>query len=99
MTLVHDPRVARRRREAKNATFLLPLDLLRQVDAAVSAGASPNKTAFVEQALRHELAVIHRRTRRARWDEAMRDPLFLRDLAETEQAYAHADAESATGLA
>jgi Arc/MetJ-type ribon-helix-helix transcriptional regulator len=99
MALAHDPRVARRHREAKNATFLLPIDLLRQIDAVVSAGVAPNKTAFVEQALRHELAVIHRRTRRARWEEAMRDPLFLRDLAETEQAYAHADAESATELA
>jgi len=85
----------RRRREAKNATFALPADLLVQLDAAVSAGAAPSKTALVEQALRHELAEIRRLTRRARLEEAKRDPLFLRDIADVERDFAYADAESA----
>lgn len=97
MAQAHDHRVSRRprHREAKNATFLLPCHLIDQMEAAVSSGAVPNKTALVEQALAHELAAIHRQSRRVLLDEAMRDPLFLRDLAEVERDFAHSDAESA----
>jgi Arc/MetJ-type ribon-helix-helix transcriptional regulator len=82
-------------REAKAATFSLPVDLLRKVDDAVASGAAPNKTAFVERALRHELAQIRRSTRRALLEEAKRDPLFLRDIEEVERDFALADAETA----
>lgn len=84
-----------RHRDAKNATFALPVALLREMDAAVAAGAAPSKTALVERALRRELAEIRRLTRRALLEEAKRDPLFLRDLADVERDFADADAESA----
>ena len=83
-----------RQREAKAATFALPTDLLRQIDAVVAHGAAPNKTAFVERALRHELAQVRRLTRRALLEEAKRDPLFLRDIEEVERDFAIADAET-----
>src|SRR5581483_280206 len=86
-------------REPKsNATFSLSLGLQRQLDEAVAAGAAPNKTALVERALRRERAEIRRLTRRARLEEAKRDPLFLRDIAEVERDFAFADAETAAQI-
>lgn len=85
----------RRSRLAKNATFALPVDLLREVDEAVARGAAENKTVFVERALRQEIARFRRVQRRARLEEARRDPLFMRDVAEVEQDFARVDAESA----
>jgi Arc/MetJ-type ribon-helix-helix transcriptional regulator len=82
-------------REAKAATFSLPPALLAKVDEAVANGAAPNKTAFVESALRHHLAQIRRLRRRALLEEAKRDPLFLRDIEEVERDFALADAETA----
>jgi|GEM_PF-6530428 len=82
-------------RDVRNATFSLPVDLLSEVDAAVASGAAANKTAFVEQALRHELTQMRRLARLARLEEARHDPLFVRDLTAVEEDFAFADAESA----
>lgn len=84
-----------RQREAKNVTFALPADLLRQVDAAVATGAAPNKTALVERALTRELALVRRLARRALLEEATRDPLFARDLSDVGRDFAISDAETA----
>jgi hypothetical protein len=55
----------------------------------------PSKNALVEQALVRELRELARQHRQRRWEEAARDPLFLRDLAEIEAAFESADAETA----
>ncbi len=54
---------------------------------------APSKNAFVERALLRELRDVRRQARRRRWEEASRDPLFLRDLEETEAAFRSAEAE------
>jgi hypothetical protein len=36
---------------------------------------------------------VKREARRVQWEEASRDPMFLRDLEETAVAFASADAE------
>jgi metal-responsive CopG/Arc/MetJ family transcriptional regulator len=82
-------------RQAKNATFSLPIQLLQEMDVAVQQGASPSKNALVERAIRRELAEIRRLARRALLEEAKRDPLFLRDLSDVERDFAEADAETA----
>jgi Arc/MetJ-type ribon-helix-helix transcriptional regulator len=79
----------------KKATFSLHVDVLNAIDRAVAKGAAPSKNALVEQALRREIADLQRQERQARWEAAMRDPLFLRDLDEVEQAFRTADAETA----
>jgi Arc/MetJ-type ribon-helix-helix transcriptional regulator len=81
--------------DTRAATFSLPTDLLRKVDEAVASGAAPNKTAFVERALRHELAQVRRSVRRALLEEAKRDPQFLRDIEEVARDFALADVETA----
>ena len=82
---------ARQRR--RKATFNLSDEVLGALDRAVGAGAAPSKNAFVEQALIHELDESRRADRRTRWQEASRDPAFLRDLEDVEAAFRVVDAE------
>lgn len=83
---------------ARKATFSLRPHVLEAVDAAVASGAAPSKNAFVERALLRELDDLRRDQLRARWAAASRDPLFMRDIAEVEAAFANADAESARAI-
>lgn len=71
----------------KKATFSLHEHVLAAMAEAVEQGAAPSKNALVERALIHELREVQRQQRRARWEEASRDPLFLRDLEETQAAF------------
>lgn len=81
--------------KAKKATFALREEVLQAVDDVVKTGAAPSKNAFVERALIKELKELRRRERRAHLQEAAKDPLFLKDLEEVEEAFKTADAESA----
>ncbi|MBI3977580.1 MAG: hypothetical protein HY331_05270 [Chloroflexi bacterium] len=85
-------------RKTRKATFSLPEDMLVAVDEAVGEGVAPSKNALVERALVRELKEIRRQTRRARWEEAARAPLFLKDLDEIDAAFRSADAETAERL-
>jgi hypothetical protein len=77
------------------ATFSIRRDLLEAVAAAVARGAAPSKNALVERALQHELRELRRRTVAAEWAQAAKDPLFLRDVQETQEAFSSVDAEAA----
>jgi hypothetical protein len=79
----------------KKATFNLSEDLLKSLGEAVAQGAAPSKNALVERALAKELRLARQRTLQGRWEEAARDPLFRRDMAEVEAAFTAADAETA----
>ena len=83
---------------SQKATFNLPASILVELDHAVAAGAAPSKNAFVERALASALEVVRREERRQAWRDASRDPLFLRDLDETQAAFHTADAESARSI-
>ena len=75
----------------RKVTVSLPEDVLAALDAAVARGITPCKSAFVERALQKELQEMRLQERQALWQEASRDPLFLRDLAETAEAFGRAD--------
>lgn len=85
------------REKTKKATFNLSPGVLLALDEAMAAGAAPSKNALVERALTKELDELRRKVRRTRWQEGAKDPLLLRDIAETETAYRSADAETAGG--
>jgi Arc/MetJ-type ribon-helix-helix transcriptional regulator len=74
-------------------TYSLPDELLEQVRAAVSEGAAPSYSAFVERAL----AEAVRRAREKRLAEAFReaaeDPAFLADVDEAMRDFRPGDAE------
>ena len=76
------------------ATFSIRRELLEAVASAVAEGAAPSKNALVERALQHELRDLHRRALKALWAQAATDPLFLRDVQETHEAFSSADAET-----
>lgn len=84
--------------KTKKATFSLHEDVLEALDEAVSEGAAPSKNAFVERALVKELKELRRKARRAQWEQAAGDSLFLKDLEEVEDAFGSADAETARGI-
>jgi len=76
------------------ATFSIRRDLLEAIAKVVTQGAAPSKNALVERALQHELHRLRRRALAARWAQAAQDPLFLRDVQETQDAFSPADAET-----
>ncbi len=80
------------------ATFSIRRELLEAAAAAVARGAAPSKNALVERALEHELRDFRRRAIAAQWVQAAKDPLFLRDVQETQEAFSSPDAEAAEFL-
>lgn len=82
------------RTRTKKATFSLHIDVLEALDKATTSGMAASKNALVEQALIKELKEIKRQARKARWQEAANDPLFLQDIKEVEADFRYADGET-----
>ncbi len=68
--------------EIRKTSFRLPEELLDAVARAVERGEAESQTAFVERALRHELASLRRSELREAYAAAARDERF-REEAET----------------
>jgi hypothetical protein len=86
------------RGKTKKATFNLHTDVLAELDEVMSKGIVPSKNALVEQALIKELNELKRQTRQQLWQEAAKDPLFLKDIEEIEADFKYADAETAVRI-
>ena len=84
--------------KTKKATFNLPVDVLTALDEVMVLGMAPSKNALVERALVKELRELRRQERKALWQEAARDPLFLKDIADIEEDFRYADAEAAGSI-
>jgi hypothetical protein len=84
--------------KTKKATFNLHTDVLDALDAAMAKGMAQSKNALVEQALLKELKELRRQERRAAWEKAMKDPLYLKDVTEIEKDFRNIDAESARSI-
>ncbi len=80
--------------KTKKATFNLHTDVLAALDKAMAQGIAPSKNALVEQALLKELKELRRQARKAQWQEAVKDPLFIKDMKEIEADFRYADAET-----
>lgn len=80
--------------KTKKATFNIHTDVLAALDEAMAKGKAPSKNTLVEQALIKELNELKRQTRKTLWQEASKDPLFLKDIAEVETKFRYADAET-----
>lgn len=79
----------------KKATFNLSTEVLDALNEVAAQRLAPSKNALVERALVKELRELRRRQRKAQWEEAMRDPLFLKDIEDVESDFKFADAETA----
>jgi len=84
---------------ARKVTFSLHEDVLEELAKAVSQGSAASKNAFVERAIRNELSELRKQERHRRWEAAMQDGHFLKDLEETQDAFEAADAETARRIA
>jgi Arc/MetJ-type ribon-helix-helix transcriptional regulator len=83
----------------QKVTVSLPAELVGAMRAAVEAGFVPSQDLLIRQALERELSRLREEKLRRELQEAMQDPLFLRDLQETMEAFQAADAETGRGLA
>ncbi len=83
---------------AKKVTFSLRKEVLAALDEAVAAGQAPSKNSFVERALVKELQERRRQARKQAWEDASRDPLFLKDIDEIEAAFLTAEAETGRAI-
>jgi Arc/MetJ-type ribon-helix-helix transcriptional regulator len=79
----------------QKVTFSLPADLAREMREVVSAGLFPSQNALVRSAIMKELKRVRTEQLRREFHEAAQDPMFLRDIQETEQAFQSADSETA----
>lgn len=82
------------RGRTKKATFNLHTDVLDALDEIMALGIVPSKNALVEQALIKEVKDLRRQERKALWQEAVNDPLFLRDIEKVEDDFQYSDAET-----
>ncbi len=80
--------------KTKKATFNLHTDVLTALDKIMAQGIAPSKNALVEQALRKELNELRRQGRKTLWQEAAKDPLFIKDVEEVGKDFRYADAET-----
>lgn len=80
--------------KTKKATFNIHTDILETLDEVMMQGMAPSKNALVEQALVKELKNLKHQARMAHLQEAMKDPLFLKDIEEVEADFRYSDAET-----
>jgi Arc/MetJ-type ribon-helix-helix transcriptional regulator len=83
---------------ARDVTVHLSADVLTAMEHAIGQGAAADASAFIERALVRALPDVRRKSRRAAWEEASRDPLFLGDIAEVDAAFGPADRETARSI-
>ena len=80
--------------KTKKATFNLHVDVLAELDKMMIQGIASSKNALVEQALRKELNEIKRQARKKLWQEAAKDSLFIKDVAQVEFDFRVADSDN-----
>jgi Arc/MetJ-type ribon-helix-helix transcriptional regulator len=76
-------------------TYSLPTGLVDEVRSVVREGAAPSYSAFVENALRAAVRREREKQLAQEFREAAEDPLFMKDLEETQKDFEHVDAETA----
>jgi len=78
----------------RKVTFTLPAPLVAEVKALVDEGQAPSQSAFVVAALSRQVRQVREERLREEFRAAAADPLFLRDLEETMDAFRAADGET-----
>lgn len=79
----------------QKVTFSLPKPLIGELRRMVAEGLFPSQNAVVRRALENEVKHAREERIRRQFEEAARDPMFLRDLEETQEAFRYADSETA----
>lgn len=78
---------------SKKATFVLDEHMVLEVKEVVGEGLFKSMNAFVEAAIRDELAKIKKERIRKAFMEASKDRLFLSDIEAIERDFEFADSD------
>ena len=73
------------------ATFILDEEIMEKGRALVKEKRFKSMNAFIDKAIRDELASLDREEIKKALREASKDPLFLADIKEIEKDFAHSD--------
>ena len=84
--------------KTKKATFNLSTEVLNELDQLMDRGLAPSKNSVVEKALIKELNELRKKERKVLYQKAMKDPLFVKDIGETERDFTYADDETSGNL-
>jgi len=82
----------------KKVTFALPDNLLQRLRTLADQKRIPSVNSAVREAVEKYVTDLEREDFRRALAEAARDPEFVRDVRETEEAFRHADAETAKAI-
>jgi hypothetical protein len=77
------------------ATFVLDEEIMERGRSLVRDRQFKSMNAFVEKAIRDELAALEKEKIKRALLEASKDPLFLADIQEIEKDFSHSDFEKA----
>ena len=83
--------------KVKNATFSLPVTLLERMKDYAKNEDIPSLNAGVKEALEEYSQKIEKERLRKRMKEASQDPMFMRDLEDSMNAFDASDAEIGAG--
>jgi len=75
------------------ATFILDEEIMEKGRVLVKEKRFKSMNAFVEKAVRDELAALGKEEIKKALLEASKDPLFLADIKKVEKDFAHSDFE------
>ena len=83
--------------EAKSKTVevRVPSSLVKELQGLADAGESVSANGLVQQAIEMQINRLRRARLRGEFREAAKDPEFMRDMLETEAAFAGSDSETA----
>lgn len=87
--------MAQSKTSKRKSTFFLSEKLLAEIKEIFPAKGLRSQNALVEEALNNYVAEFKRDNLRKQYFEASQDPQFLADVNEIEEAFRHADAETA----
>ncbi len=79
-------------------TVALPPYLIRQMKEWVKKEEWPSQSRFVERAVMDFLNHLRHEKLRQEFKRAARDPLFLKDIEETQKAFRNADRQAERGI-
>jgi len=83
--------------KVKNATFSLPVTLLERMKEYAQNRDIPSLNAGVREALEEYSRKIEKEKLRKRMKEASQDPLFMKDLEDSMNAFEASDSEIGKG--
>ncbi len=75
-------------------TITLPADLFEAMDTIVRAGVAESRNAFLERAIRRQLAVTRRAGVDAEFAQMVNDPTYQKEALQVADEFAEADWEA-----